>query len=115
VPLLEGWQRVHRAGLAVADPYVESFRSRIRDELLAVELSSSLAEAQVLVGDWRQDYNQHRAPFSARMMAPSASGTGYRTAHQAASEHLSPLRRAEQWLAGTTTINNHQLSQQVDR
>ena len=43
------------------NPYVESFGSRIRDELLAVELFSCLAEAQVLVEDWRQDYNQQPA------------------------------------------------------
>jgi putative transposase len=36
--------------------YVESFGSRIRDELLAVEIFSCLAEAQVMVEDWRQDY-----------------------------------------------------------
>jgi putative transposase len=41
-------------------PYVESFGSRVRDELLSVELFACLAEARVLVEGWRQDYNHHR-------------------------------------------------------
>ncbi len=121
---IRDWCRFSRAGSAYIDPgspwqnpYVESFGSRIRDELLAVELFSCLTEARVLIEDWRQDYN-HRRPHSALgMMTPSAFSAGYRTAHQAASEHLSPLSGSEQGLAGTTTttITNHQLSQQVDR
>ena len=39
--------RVHRAGLAVAEPVRrESFHSRVRDELLDVEEFSCLAEAE---------------------------------------------------------------------
>ncbi len=71
MPVLQGRERVHRARLAVAEPYVESFGARIRDELLAVELFSCLAEARVLIEDWRQDYN-HDWPHSAlRMMTPA--------------------------------------------
>jgi len=40
----------------VADPFVESFGSKVRDELLAVELFSCLTEAKVMVADWRDDY-----------------------------------------------------------
>jgi putative transposase len=46
------------------NPYVESFGSRLRDELLAVEAFSSLLEARVLVEDWRIEYNTVR-PHSA--------------------------------------------------
>jgi putative transposase len=63
---LRDWCRFG-AGSAYIEPgsrwqnaYVESFGSRLRDELLAVELFSCLAEAQALVEDWRQDYNQNR-------------------------------------------------------
>jgi hypothetical protein len=38
---------------------VESFHSRVRDELLNFELVSCLPEARVLIEDWREDYN-HR-------------------------------------------------------
>jgi putative transposase len=44
---------------------VESFGGRLRDELLAVEAFTSLLEAQVLVEDWRIEYNTLR-PHSAR-------------------------------------------------
>ena len=68
---LRDWCRFCRAGSAYIEPgspwqnpYVESFGCRVRDELLAVELFSCLTEAQVLIEDWRQDYNHHR-PHSA--------------------------------------------------
>lgn len=40
------------------NPFVESFHSRVRDELLDIEEFSCLAEDQVVIGDWREDYNQ---------------------------------------------------------
>jgi transposase InsO family protein len=46
------------------DGYVESFGAHERDELLDVEQFSNLAEAQVVIADWRRDYN-HRGPHSA--------------------------------------------------
>jgi len=44
--------------------FVESFHSRVRDELLNLEQFSCLAEAKVLIEDWRRDYNERR-PHSA--------------------------------------------------
>ena len=44
--------------------YVESFNGRVRDELLDLEQFSCLAEARVLIEDWRQDYNRDH-PHSA--------------------------------------------------
>ena len=68
---LRDWCRFSGAGSAYIEPgspwqnpYVESFGSRIRDELLAVEQFSCLAEAKVMVEDWREDYNERR-PHSA--------------------------------------------------
>jgi hypothetical protein len=66
-----------------------------------------------VIEDWRQDYNRHRPHSALGMMTPTAFSNGYRSAHQAASEHLSPQGGTEQWLA-ETTINNQLLSQQVD-
>ena len=52
---LRDWCRFNQAGSAYIEPgspwqnpYVESFGSRVRDELLGVELFYSLAEAKVL-------------------------------------------------------------------
>ena len=54
------------------NPYIESFHSRVRDELLDVEEFSCLAEAQVVIGDWREDYNQRRPHSSLGMRSPAA-------------------------------------------
>ena len=40
--------------------YVESFNSRLRDELLNVEIFSTLAEARVLGNEHRRYYNEKR-------------------------------------------------------
>jgi putative transposase len=82
VPLLENRQRLHRAGLAVANPYVESFGSRIRDELLSVERFSCLAEAKVMVEDWREDYNERRPHSAVSMMAPAKFARAWAQAAQ---------------------------------
>jgi putative transposase len=75
---LRDWCRFQRAGSSYIEPgspwqnaYVESFGSRVRDELLGVELFSCLTEAQVMVEDWRQDYNHHRPHSSLGMLAPA--------------------------------------------
>lgn len=44
--------------------FVESFHSRFRDECLACEEFTTLAEAIAVIGSWRQTYN-HRRPHSA--------------------------------------------------
>ncbi len=75
---LRDWCRFCGAGSAYIEPgspwqnpYVESFGSRIRDELLAVEQFSCLAEAQVMVEDWREDYNERRPHSALSMMTPA--------------------------------------------
>lgn len=53
------------------NPYVESFNARVRDEVLDLELFSTLAEAQVLIEAWRRDYNANHPHSALGMMAPS--------------------------------------------
>ena len=48
---------------------MESFHSRVRDELLDVEEFSCLTEARVVIGDWHEDYNQRRPHSSLEMLA----------------------------------------------
>jgi len=50
---------------------VESFNSRLRDELLNVEVFTTLAEAQVLAADWREDYNANHPHSALGMMSPA--------------------------------------------
>ncbi len=82
---LRDWCRFSGAGSAYIDPgspwqnpYVESFGGKVRDELLSVELFSSLAEAQVLVEDWRIDYNFHRPHSALGMTAPARFAASWR-------------------------------------
>jgi len=44
--------------------YNESFNGKLRDELLNGEIFTTLLEAQVLIEQWRKEYNEFR-PHSA--------------------------------------------------
>ena len=54
--------------------YIESFNGKMRDELLNRELFTTLAEAQILIEQWRQEYN-HIRPHSALGYRPPAPET----------------------------------------
>ena len=57
----------------------ESYNRKLREDLLNVEIFTTLFEAQVLIENWRKDYNQVR-PHSAlgyRPPAPEATMPGY--------------------------------------
>jgi putative transposase len=64
------------------NPWVESYGSRMRDELLAIEQFDSLLEAQVLVADWRDEYNNHRPHSALGMLTPTEYHQRWRTEHQ---------------------------------
>ena len=69
VRTVEGRTMLSQPSSPWQNPFVESFRFRVRDELLDVEEFSCLAEARVVIGDWREDYNRHR-PHSSLGCAP---------------------------------------------
>jgi transposase InsO family protein len=88
---LRDWCRFTNAGASYIEPgspwqnpWVESYGSRIRDELLAIEQFDSLLEAQVLVADWRDEYNHYRPHSALGMLTPTAFATRWRTQHQPA-------------------------------
>lgn len=71
------WAR-ERVGLAFIPPgepwrngYVESFNSRIRDECLNINIFWSLAQARVVISDWKEDYNHRRRHSSLGYQAPA--------------------------------------------
>ena len=75
--------------------YCESFNGKLQDELLKREIFFSLAEAKVLVEQWRREYNAVR-PHSARGYrppAPEAIRPSSWFLNRAASPH--PARRME--------------------
>jgi len=51
--------------------YIESFNGKLRDELLNREVFTTLAEARVLIEQWRREYNELR-PHSALGYRPPA-------------------------------------------
>ena len=75
---LRDWCRFGGAGAAYIEPGspwenpgVESYGSRMRDELLAIEQFDTLLEAQVLVADWQTEYNTHRPHSALGMLTPA--------------------------------------------
>jgi putative transposase len=122
---LRDWCRFSRAGSAYIEPgspwqnaYVESFGSRIRDELLSVEMFTCLAEAKVMVEDWRHDYNHHRPHSALGMTSPARFARTWRAHHD---EPLAASLRSPYGLTppdgDTPTLqpdNNHRLSQAMD-
>src|SRR3954451_20473418 len=76
---LRDWCRFSRTETAFIEPgspwqnaYVESFNGRVRDELLDVEQFSCLAEAVVVIEDWREDYNTRRPHSALANRSPEA-------------------------------------------
>ena len=76
--VVKGWITGVGARTAYIEPgspwengYVESFNGKLRDELLACEVFNSLAEARVLIEQWRKHYNTVR-PHSALGYRPPA-------------------------------------------
>ncbi len=83
---LRDWCRFSGAGTAYIEPgspwqnpWVESYGSRIRDELLAIEQFDTLLEAQVLIADWRSEYNEYRPHSALGMLTPAAFARQWRT------------------------------------
>jgi putative transposase len=75
---LRDWCRFGGCGTAYIEPgspgenpWVESYGSRMRDELLAIEQFDALLEAQVLVADWRNEYNTYRPHSALDMLTPA--------------------------------------------
>ena len=54
--------------------YVESFNSKLRDELLNREVFDTLLETKSLIEDWRKEYN-HIRPHSSLGYRPPAPQT----------------------------------------
>lgn len=69
-----------RTGLSYIPPgspwrngYVESFNSRLRDECLNINSYYSLLHAQVVIGDWKNEYNHHRRHSSLGYLPQSST------------------------------------------
>jgi len=83
---LRDWCRSSGTGSSYIDPgapwenpFVESFNGRLRDEFLAVEQFDTLLEAQVLIEDWRIDYNEHQPHSAHGDLTPSEFAQAWTT------------------------------------
>jgi transposase InsO family protein len=83
---LRDWCRFSGSGTSYIEPgsrwenpFVESFASRVRDEVLAVEAFDSLPEAKIVIEDWRNTYNTRRPPSSLGWKTPAAFAADWRT------------------------------------
>jgi putative transposase len=84
---IRDWCRTTGAGTSYIEPgspwenpFVESFGSRVRDEVLGVEIFDTLLEVQVVIEDWRCEYNTVRPHSSLQWLAPAAYAEGCRGA-----------------------------------
>lgn len=76
---LKDWCRFNRTtvsyiepGAPWQNPYIESFNGHLRSELLDLESFNTLLEAQILLDDWRLEYNHHRPHQSLNYQTPTA-------------------------------------------
>jgi transposase InsO family protein len=83
---LHDWCRFSGAGSSYIEPgspwenpFVESFASRVRDEVLAVEAFDSLLEAKIVIEEWRNTYNTLRPHSSLGWKTPVAYAADWRT------------------------------------
>lgn len=74
---IRDWCRFNGSSTTFIDPgspwqngHIESFNSRLRDEFLNGHLFESLLEAQVLLEDWRYEYNHDRLHSSLCYLTP---------------------------------------------
>ena len=52
------------------NPFIESFNGKFRDECLNMEIFASLKEVQIVIEDWRCEYNENRIHSSLGYLTP---------------------------------------------
>ncbi len=83
------WAAAVGTGTVFIDPgspwqnaWIESFNGRMRDELLNLWQFDSLLEAQVIIGDWRIDYNTNRPHSAHGDLTPTEFAQAWTTDYQ---------------------------------
>jgi putative transposase len=101
---LRDWCRFTGAGTGSIEPgspwqnpYVESLGGRLGDELLAVEAFSTLLEAQVLVEDWRIEYNTVRPHSALGCLTPTDYAKAWTATHPALSQRMDQQPGSAHW------------------
>ena len=83
------WCRFNHTDAVFIDPgspwqnaWIESFNGRLRDELLNSWRFDSLLEADVIIGDWRIDYNTQRPHTAHGDLTPAEFALTFNQTHQ---------------------------------
>jgi len=78
---MDAWAYAHdvrldfiRPSKPVENAFIESFNGKLRDECLNSHVFTSVAEAQVVLDAWREDYNLVRPHSSLHDRTPAAVG-----------------------------------------
>ncbi len=74
--------------------YIESFNDKLRDECLNREVFRNGREAQAIVENWRQEYNNYRPHSSLGYLTPSEFARQYYEQNQVR-EVKQPVEKAE--------------------
>lgn len=77
------------------NPFAESFHGKFRDECLNMETFTSLAEAQVVIEAWRQDYNEERPHSRLGYRTPREFRKAWEEGERARLEHSWDSARAD--------------------
>ncbi len=89
-------QQVQTMYIAPGSPwqnaYGESFTGRLRDECLNLEWFRNVAEAKVVIGRWRQHYNEDRPHSSLGYQTPRAFRQAYNRQTTQAAALLEPIK-----------------------
>lgn len=87
--------------------FIESFNARLRDELLNETVFSSLAEARILLEQWRRDYNHQRPHSRLGWLTPSEFADRSGLGKQWPSGAAQPQGSAPMAIASTAHQGNH--------
>jgi hypothetical protein len=77
VNLLIGVKTLVEPGSPWENGYIGSFNGKLRDELPNVEIFTTLFEAQVLIENWRKEYNQVRPHSQCDGLLTSCTSDSY--------------------------------------
>ena len=85
------------------NPFIESFNGRLGDECLNRELFSSVLEAQVILDDWRDEYNNLRPHSSLKYQSPVAFASSWKEKESMLIEPVSAAARLDNNLVKAET------------
>ena len=101
------------------NPFVEAFNGRTRDEVLDIELFHTLAEAKVILADWRTAYNTEHPHSALGMLPPTRFAERWRESHPSPTPRCArppgSLREVSALAATVPADTDQELSLGVDR